>query len=171
MPWQDLNVPENELKAFDREFKREAKFYTDDNIELFIVEILRDLGLKVITAAEAGLSGRDDAEHRDLARKKNLVLLTKDQDFLDDRKHPPDRCPGIIVFNTGSWTRETLTDALFMVKAVFRPYRDIWKGTKTLLSQDHTMAMWMWEHDAGRRTKTRYRLLNGRTAQEWVGNN
>ena len=70
-------------------------------LEPFVVDALRNAGCKVITSEEAGLRGRDDRDHAAYAKRKKLILFTKDKDYLDNRKHPIAQCSGIIVFDVG----------------------------------------------------------------------
>lgn len=65
-----------------------AKFYADENIEAFLVDHLRSQGLKIDSAVELGFQSRDDRFHLQEARRRKSVLLTRDTDFLDDRRFP-----------------------------------------------------------------------------------
>ena len=158
MPWKAIAVTETELASFNRAFRREAKFYAETSVEQVAVEILHDLGFKVSTSGEVGLSEHDDADHLGYARRENRILLTKDKDFLDDRKFPYQQSPGIVVLDIDPVTQESLADALYVLKVVIRPYREIWQGSKILISRDRHVTIWQKEHDTGRWQRTRYRL-------------
>jgi predicted nuclease of predicted toxin-antitoxin system len=166
--WMPIKVGPKELQAFDRGFRLEAKFYADENVELVVVEILRDLGFDVLTASEAGLVHRDDADHFALAHREGRILLTYDRDFLNDRGFPPHRCSGVVVLDIQPLTRQVLEESIYLLKVIVRPYRELWKGSKILIVRDYQMTVWQREHDSGRRTKTRYRPREGRIAEEWV---
>jgi predicted nuclease of predicted toxin-antitoxin system len=65
-----------------------TKFYADENIESVIVEYLRIKGFKVDYACELGLSHRDDMFHLQEAKRRKAILLTRDDDFLNNSKFP-----------------------------------------------------------------------------------
>ncbi len=65
-----------------------TKFYADENIEAHLIEHLRNQGLNIDSAVELGFQSRDDQFHLQEARRRKSVLLTRDVDFLDDRKFP-----------------------------------------------------------------------------------
>jgi len=65
----------------------------DENIPREIYHILRDRGHHV----EYVPQGVDDETVIDIAKNKNLVLITRDSDFADEIMYPPDSHPGIIV--------------------------------------------------------------------------
>jgi hypothetical protein len=79
-----------------------VKFYADSNVELPLVEFIRDEGFKVLYAPELGLGSRDDDFHLQEAQKRKCVLLTRDEDYLNNRKFPFSRLKetAIVVFCT-----------------------------------------------------------------------
>lgn len=79
-----------------------CKFYADENIEEYLIDYLRDRGYKVVSARELGFNGREDKFHLQQARKEKAVLLTKDDDYLDDSMFPYSQLKdtAIIVFST-----------------------------------------------------------------------
>ena len=58
-------------------------FYPDENSsEYALIGSMLRLGLRVVTAFEAGLGGRPDREHLEFALSRHLVLITADvKDF------------------------------------------------------------------------------------------
>jgi hypothetical protein len=65
-----------------------SRFYADENFEMELVEELRAYGFHVDSALELGLSPRDDDFHLSESVRRGAVLLSRDPDFLDDRKLP-----------------------------------------------------------------------------------
>ena len=100
MPWRDMDI-DDDVSDLKRDYPGTARFYADDDIEPFVVDALLEVGCKVTTSEQARLRGRDDRDHLAYAKRENLILLTKDKDYLDDRKHPISQCTGIIVFDVG----------------------------------------------------------------------
>lgn len=169
MGWENVSVSEEELRSFDRYFRKEAKFYADEDVEPILIELLRDLGFKVQTAGDAGLVGRDDADHVAYAFRSDRILLTRDRDYLNDRKYPPHRCPGIVVLDIEPMSREGLVNVLWVLKRAVRPYREVWRQSKILISRDGYVTVWQKELETGRRSKFRFRLGPHGQVQEWVG--
>jgi predicted nuclease of predicted toxin-antitoxin system len=58
------------------------KFYTDEHVASAVVKGLRERGVEVMTAAEAGLRGASDEVHLAHARAERRVLVSHDADFL-----------------------------------------------------------------------------------------
>ena len=59
-----------------------VRLYADEQIARAVVRGLRERGVDVLTAAEAGLLGASDEKHLALARNQGRVILTQDDDFL-----------------------------------------------------------------------------------------
>ena len=58
------------------------QFHLDESIETAVARALRDRGINVTTAAEAGLLAAHDEQHLAFALAANRVLVTHDADFL-----------------------------------------------------------------------------------------
>lgn len=82
--------------------KQKLRLYVDHNFPAAVVEAIpSDSGWRrkvtIETAAEAGNARRDDESQLDYCRKNGLVLVTLDDDFMDDRRFPfGEGQPGII---------------------------------------------------------------------------
>jgi uncharacterized protein with PIN domain len=61
---------------------RPVKFYADEQVSHAVVRGLRQRGVDVLTAADAGLLGAADEQHLVLARRQGRVIFTQDDDFL-----------------------------------------------------------------------------------------
>ena len=69
------------------------RFLLDENIPRKIYRLLRERGHYV----EYVSSGVDDDTVIDIAKSRNLILITRDSDFADEVRYPPHSHPGIIV--------------------------------------------------------------------------
>ncbi|MEB2836360.1 MAG: DUF5615 family PIN-like protein [Desulfurococcales archaeon] len=69
------------------------QFLLDENVPRTIFKLLRQKGFY----AEYVPQGVDDRTVIEIAREKNLILITRDSDFADELRYPPDSHPGIIV--------------------------------------------------------------------------
>ena len=57
-------------------------FYTDESVNVAVAEGLKRRGVQVISARDADNLGLSDKEQLEYATKKNLVIVTHDDDFL-----------------------------------------------------------------------------------------
>jgi predicted nuclease of predicted toxin-antitoxin system len=120
MPWvfaQDLPDPklskkeEAELEAYVRSKKRKLRFYIDADVPRQAVEILRERGLNILTAAEVRRKHDPDENHLAKAQRENRILITCDRDYLNERKFPLNQCPVLIVVcDFGTRTEEQILD-------------------------------------------------------------
>ncbi|MBI2908872.1 MAG: DUF5615 family PIN-like protein [Chloroflexi bacterium] len=60
----------------------EIRFYTDEHVSKAIVRGLRERGVDVVSASEAGMRGASDPHHLTRARSEGRVIFTHDTDFL-----------------------------------------------------------------------------------------
>lgn len=82
--------------------KYKWRIYADNNIEREIVAHLRRSNMDVLWVAEDPdlRKQKDDRFHYQRARQQGRYLLTRDQDFWDDRKHPLAASPGVLLVST-----------------------------------------------------------------------
>jgi hypothetical protein len=75
------------------------RVYADANVPAGVVAFMRDrLGWDVLFVVEHDdLRRAPDRRHYELARQLHRTLLTLDRDYLDDRRFPPELCPGVVV--------------------------------------------------------------------------
>jgi hypothetical protein len=59
-----------------------VKFYTDEHAARAVIRALRQRGVDVRTAPEAGLLGAKDEAHLKFAQSEGRTLFTQDDDFL-----------------------------------------------------------------------------------------
>jgi predicted nuclease of predicted toxin-antitoxin system len=81
--------------------KQKTKLYFDENFPQDVIGFLRtDKGwkrkCKIYSAFDFGYENRDDSFHFNFCKKKKYVLVTLDKDFMDDKKYPFLKNPGII---------------------------------------------------------------------------
>ncbi|HLG16106.1 MAG TPA: DUF5615 family PIN-like protein [Blastocatellia bacterium] len=61
---------------------QQIRFYTDEHVARAVVRGLRQRGVNVLTAREAGLLGASDERHLARALAEGRVIFTQDDDFL-----------------------------------------------------------------------------------------
>lgn len=63
------------------------KFYIDEHIHPGVAKALRQRGIDVLTAQQAGNLNVDDEEHLQFAISEGRVMVTQDEDFLKTTSH------------------------------------------------------------------------------------
>ena len=81
--------------------KQKFRLYFDENFPQDVVEVLKadsnwKRKCKIYSAYDQGFENKDDKFHFEYCRKNDLVLVTLDKDFMDDRKYPFSKIPGIV---------------------------------------------------------------------------
>ena len=113
MPWRPLKDPDpEESAAFLKAFRKKARFLVDESLGIGVTQYLRKAGWNVKDVSEVGLSGHSDEDVLAFAERDDRILLTHDEDFLDDRSFPPHRNPGVIILPGGSGDEAALVQAL-----------------------------------------------------------
>lgn len=102
------------------------KIKLDENMPLRLAGILAKLGHQTDTVPEEGLSGRDDTEVWEAARKAERFLITQDLDFSDMRRFTPGTHHGLLIVRLRDPGRNALVQS---VQTIFET-GDIesWKG-------------------------------------------
>jgi predicted nuclease of predicted toxin-antitoxin system len=107
MPWKELNEPsDDDQRWLKHEFPGKARFLVDENTGPEVTYFLRNLGYNAKFTSELGLSGRSDEEVFAAAWRDNRVIISHDSDFMDDRRFPHHRNPGLVVVGPGASGRE-----------------------------------------------------------------
>jgi predicted nuclease of predicted toxin-antitoxin system len=88
-----------ELGAHADRIAGRSRVYVDANVPAGVVDYMRRrLGWDVLFVVEDdGLRRASDDEHYVVAARLGRTLITLDRDYLDDRRFPASRSPGVIV--------------------------------------------------------------------------
>jgi predicted nuclease of predicted toxin-antitoxin system len=73
------------------------RFLIDANLPRAAILVCQKFGHQVEFARDIGLAAASDAQIAERARESSAALLTRDLDFADVRRYPPDQYPGIVV--------------------------------------------------------------------------
>ena len=99
---------------------REIRFHLDENVDPVVAVALRQYGVDVTTAVDAGLRTKSDLEQLEFARQEERVVVTHDRDFLRmasaDHEHF-----GIAYCQIGSRTVGELIRSLQLIYDVLQP--------------------------------------------------
>jgi len=131
-------------------------------------EILRRLGWNAQNLSDLNLVGHDDQAVFAAAWKEDRILLTKDHDFLDDRRFPENRNPGLIILPDARVESDVFLNALSIVTYIFRPLREAYRKTKIVISSDGTFRIINRNNDTGAMEHQRYR--SGKHGETYIWN-
>src|SRR5271169_120904 len=96
--WRPLDRPsDSEIRDFERRFRKKARFLVDESLGVEAARAVEAEGYNCVFAGDVGLTRRDDTDVFAYAWRENRILLTHDHDFLDRRRFPDHRNPGVIV--------------------------------------------------------------------------
>lgn len=153
MAWTRLVDPNNrELQGLRRAFGTKAHFLIDENLGEGSAEFVRSRGYKAIWAGDVNLTGKADKNLFAYAWRRKLFLITHDHDFLDDRRFPFSRNPGVIVVPGANGGDRSLIRALVDVCSVVGGWRVLWEGSKIEIYEDETWRVRQFQKHIGRHT-------------------
>jgi predicted nuclease of predicted toxin-antitoxin system len=137
MPWEKLSDPSNEDKSrMKAQFGRKARFLVDENLEGTTTEVLRTLGWNTKGVSELKLVGHSDEDVLATAWREDRMLITNDDDFLDDYRFPEHSNPGVIMLPDTNIESDAFLSALRIVLSIFGPLREAYRRAKIIISTD-----------------------------------
>lgn len=160
MPWQRLP----DASSIDA---GRSRFLIDENVDVRVVSYLKRQRYNVKTVAQAGLRHRDDQDVLAAAWREDRILITHDDDFLDESRYPPHRNPGVIILPGGSGDADTLDIALKIITSVVGTTREVWRGSTVRISNDFLISIRIKDYLTGARV-TYKAMYDGQHAYEWV---
>ena len=163
MPWKPIQEPSDaEVREIVRENRGKAKFLVDENLGEEVTRLLRDDGWNVTDVFELNILGQPDENIFAVARKLDRILLTHDDDFLDDRRFPPRLNPGLVVLPGGEGNDHALLSAIYRMLSIVGRLRELWRSTKIVIATDGTWTVMTFDQSESRVTKNRYRFQKNR---------
>src|SRR5262249_20782081 len=110
-----------------------------------------------------------DEDHAAFCWREEMILVTRDHDYLDQRRLPDHRNPGVVVLQVGTnYHEEAAIRAAYFVGIVVGPFGQHWRHTRVLINPNGEVTVWVRNRDTGATEKTRFRLLPGREVEQWV---
>lgn len=163
MSWKPNKEPsESEIRDIVREHRGKSKFLVDESLGAGVTELLRDDGWNVTDVFELNMAGQPDENIFAEARRQDRILLTHDDDLLDDGRFLPKLNPGIIVLPGAEGNEHALLSAIYRMLAIVGHLRALWRSTKIVIAADGTWSVRMFIQSEGRVTTTRYRFSKNR---------
>ncbi len=169
MAWHRVpDTPEREVTAFVSQFRKKARFLVDESLGAKVAEVLRDQGWNARYVDELGFKGHSDEDVFARAWGDDRILLTHDSDFLDDRRFPPHRNPGVVVLPGAQGSDAPLITALAGVVSFVSPFREGYRRTKVAVSDDATWTFIRQDPDTGAMERRRFRIPPDGPMEEWI---
>jgi len=100
--------------------------------------------------------------------RDNRILLTHDSDFLDDRRFPPHRNPGVVLLPGAQGSDAPLITALAGVVSFVGPFRECYRRAKVAVSDDATWTFIRQDPETGAMEHRRFRIPPGGSMEEWI---
>jgi len=141
--WKEVTINPEEVREFVTEHKRKTRFLIDESLGIEAARVIIEMGWNAIYVGDVGLGGRSDEDVMAYAWRQDRILLTHDDDFLDDRRFPPHRNPGVIVLPGAEGTSGTLERELARVLVTIGNHRTAYRGCKIHIREDGT---WVIRH-------------------------
>ncbi|PYK16622.1 MAG: hypothetical protein DME55_11825 [Verrucomicrobia bacterium] len=98
--------------------------------------IIRASGWNTAYVTDVGLGGKPDEDIFAFAWRDDRIILTHDEDFLDDRRFPPHRNPGVIILPGAIGQTPGLLDAVSGVLRLVGPYRGAHRRAKIQITEE-----------------------------------
>ena len=169
MPWVVLDTKNVRRHQPIRNQQSRVRFLVDESLGVQAVHALEANGWNAKFVNDLGLMGKDDTMVFSAAWKQKRVILTHDRDFLDNRKVPPHRNPGVVVFVVGASGEDDdrLLRSFFLMQAYLKVFGQAYMiGTKIVFSDDEHLSIE--RKCAGGLRTSRYWVPRTGEALEWV---
>ena len=169
MGWKALEQPTTaEIRDLKREFAGKPRFLVDESMGEGVARLLRDRGCNVKYAADCGLIGHSDEDVFAKAWAEKRVILTHDSDFMDDRRFPAHRNPGVVQIHPGADGNDNarLIECLVKILLIASDSGRWFLGKKLEFSSNDQFSIC--SNTNGRFTRSRYLWRAGGRAMEWV---
>ena len=144
------------------EWKRRARLLVDENLGERLAGFLRDHRWNAKSVGEFGLDGHDDNAVFALAWRERRFLLTQDRDFLDSRRFPFTRNPGLIVLPKDPIDDDWIS-ALWAALQIVASQSAIFEKAKVVVNKEREFTTY--NEGEGR---SRYRIESNGTVFQWV---
>ena len=78
------------------------RFLIDENMPRDLAGAIRGLGFAADDVRDLGLANRPDSDVFTAAAARDAIIITRDSDFLDERRWPPEYTAGIVFLAPGT---------------------------------------------------------------------
>jgi predicted nuclease of predicted toxin-antitoxin system len=168
MAWKRLEeLSKEELAEIVTSFKKKARFLVDENLGPFVVGVLRELGWNTVSVEDEGYRGHADESVFALAWREKRILVTKDRDFLDDRRFPEHRNPGVIILPDAPIESQKFIATLRNLHKLIAPMARAYHKAKVDLSDPEVISVRSRNDNTGAIETSRYRIARDGNVEIW----
>lgn len=169
MPWKSVrSFNKAEIAEFNKAHRKKAKFLLDENVGIWLAYEMRELGWNAKHVDDVGLRSRADEDVFAFACKDNRVILTHDDDFMDNRQFSIHLSPGVVKIPGGSGDEEVLLDAVFQIIGMFGGKSDFYKQTKISITHEGVWTIHRFIQRMGKIEITRWKYPKNGGAMKWI---
>jgi predicted nuclease of predicted toxin-antitoxin system len=162
-------ITDDEIRDFERQSSKKARFLIDQCLGVEAARVFTRFGWNALFAGDAHLTDHSDEDIFAYAWRDDRIILTHDRGFLDDRRFPPNRNPGVIVLPGGSGATSGLERELARVMLVVAPYRECHRNAKIEVSEDRQWTIRAWDRSGGKHRYARLKFGSHGEIWEWSG--
>jgi hypothetical protein len=170
MGWQRLPAATKAQSAGFSAFRKRTRFLVDESLGEAVARVLGYLGWNAVFGPDMGLRGHSDEDVFGFAWREQRVLLTHDRGFLDDRRFPPHRNPGVIVLPGASGAGRGLVEGLRAILSIVAPYRKAFRRFKIEITEDGVWNITNMTRATDVVRRWRLRPGSGSVVDEWEDN-
>jgi predicted nuclease of predicted toxin-antitoxin system len=163
MAWQRLENPDR----VGDDLKKKTRLLVDESLGPAVAEFLRSKGYNAVYVGDVGLAGRDDDDIFAYAWREQRMIWTHDRDFLNDKRFPEHRNPGLVVLPGGDGDDQAMGIGLATAVQVFGMAPSIWQKTKSIVSASGEMSIRRRHLDTGKIETTKFRMTGKGYAEFW----
>ena len=102
------------------------------------------------------------------AYKKRRILLTHDDDYLNNKKFPLTITKGVVILPGGAGSEKATVKGLGNMLRILAPFNEVWSESKVVFHEDDTMMVWQRNFKSGKIEKSRYSFKPNQPAMVWV---
>lgn len=168
MTWKRLeDLTKDEFTETVKSFKAKARFLVDENLGPFVAGVLRELGWNTIFVEDEGYKGRSDEAVFALAWRTKRILVTKDRDFLDDRRFPEHRNAGVIILPDAPIESQKFMATIRNLHNLIAPMARAYHKAKVDLSDPEAISIRSRNANTGAVETSRYRFAHDGYLELW----
>jgi predicted nuclease of predicted toxin-antitoxin system len=161
--WKLVQASSEELTALEALFRGKSRFLVDEDLGAEVAEFVRSQGYNTVYAKDVGLAGHPDENVFNFAYSADRIVLTHNgRHFLDDRRFPPHRNPGVIVLPGAEGQAEPLVRALVIALAFIGNLRKFMRETKMVIDEQGLIKVRHRDFETGAMQTHRYKWRSGR---------
>lgn len=169
MSWKRMAQPsKSEQARLAREFGKKARFLVDETLAGLGTEVLTGIGYNTVEVAQVGLTGHSDEDIFAFAWREKRLIITQDRDFLDDRRFPFNRNPGVLILPGGPVDGGGFIAALRTAVNLVGRYHRLFEGQKIVFGEGREIAIRDRDPPSGAIKTRRYRLGRHGAEYEWI---